>query len=262
MDCVADSGGERTYRAVVPVPSSAHGAWRVRVINFRDTYGLDPRTFGLPDATLTVTGTHRPRLRISQSPRPLPYPQRTVTLIVQASFDDTREPLVGQRVDIMWDIVTGCSSCSGTTDAKGRVMVTVTLTDSRSLLARMQIRAPGFYDWRPDYSFLTTSVVVQPVLVAAPAKGSVPKGTNVAVDGRAGAVAVQRWPSDPRVRVYLQRLVGRYWRTVGESTIRPNGRFTLVATPPRVGTNVYRVTVPPQQDFGSARSGTFTIRGT
>jgi hypothetical protein len=125
----------------------------------------------------------------------------------------------------------------------------------------MPLSAPSAYDWQPMYSVLSVTVVVQPVLVAAPAKGSVPSGTNVTVNGRAGAVAVQRWPDSPRVRVYLQRLMGRHWRTVNEGTIRPNGRFALVATPPG-GSNLYRVTMPPQQDFGSARSGTFTIRGT
>ena len=59
----------------------------------------------------------------------------------------------------------------------------------------------------------------------------------------------------------LQRLVGKHWRTVSEGAIRPNGRFTLVATPPK-GRNLYRVGMPTQQTFGSATSRTFVIRGT
>jgi hypothetical protein len=185
-------------------------------------------------------------------------------VVVQATYDDTRTPVTTRWIGVTDDagLVSGCGRCAGNTDTQGRVVRGLTLGDFRSVTAYMPLSAPSAYDWQPMYAQLSVTVVVQPVLSAGPAKGSVPKGTYVTVDGRAGAVAVQRWPSDPRVRVYLQRLVGRHWRTVGESTIRPNGRFTLVATPPRVGTNVYRVTVPPQQDFGSARSGTFTIRGT
>jgi 5-hydroxyisourate hydrolase-like protein (transthyretin family) len=63
------------------------------------------------------------------------------------------------------------------------------------------------------------------------------------------------------MKVGLQRLVGRHWRTVSEGTIRRNGRFTLVATPPK-GRNLYRVAFPTQQTFASATSRTFTIRGT
>jgi hypothetical protein len=155
----------------------------------------------------------------------------------------------------------GCDNCSGTTDAKGRLVRAVTLTDSRQLLAQMPIGIVGPYDWSPDYSFLYAYVVVQPALSAAPAKSSVRHGTNVDVGGRAVAVGVPYWPLRPRTRVGLQRLVGRHWRTVSEGTIRQNGRFTLVATPPR-GRNLYRAAFPKQQTFVSATSRTFVIRGT
>jgi hypothetical protein len=48
---------------------------------------------------------------------------------------------------------------------------------------------------------------------------------------------------------------------LADGTIRRNGRFTLVATPPK-GRNHYRVGFPTQQTFASATSRTFTIRGT
>jgi hypothetical protein len=259
--CVSDSGGVRTYRAVVPVPSSAHGSWRVAGVSF-GIYGdyLDPRDMGLPDATLAVTGTHRPRLRLTLTPQPLPYPRRKVTLTIQASFDDTRAPIAWQFIEVMQDSDAGCPGCSGTTDSKGRLVRTLTLTDDRWLLASLSIKAPGFDDWWPTYSIVYGLVVVQPVLWAAPAKNSARHGTNVSVNGRAGAVAVENWPDRPRIKVYLQRLVGRHWRTVSEGKIRPNGRFTLVATPPK-GRNLYRVTMPDQQTFGSAKSNAFAIAG-
>ena len=76
LSCVGDSGGVRTYQAVVPVPSTADGPWRV-VPSPRQRLLGDPRTFGLPDAALTVRGTHRPRLRVSVAPEPLVYPVAT-----------------------------------------------------------------------------------------------------------------------------------------------------------------------------------------
>jgi hypothetical protein len=83
---------------------------------------------------------------------------------------------------------------------------------------------------------------------------------NVHVTGRAVTVGAQYWNVKPRVVVGLQRRVGKHWRTVSESTVRPNGRFTLLATPPK-GPNLYRVGLPAQQTFGAATSRTFTIRG-
>jgi hypothetical protein len=81
------------------------------------------------------------------------------------------------------------------------------------------------------------------------------------VNGRAAAVSIQAWYYSPRITVDLQRLVGRHWRTVSGGTIRPNGRFTLVATPPK-GRNSYRVSLPAQQNLAAATSRSFVIRGT
>jgi hypothetical protein len=42
-----------------------------------------------------VTGTHRPRLRFSVFPLPLPYPQKRATSRAVVTFDDTRAPVAG-----------------------------------------------------------------------------------------------------------------------------------------------------------------------
>jgi hypothetical protein len=262
--CVSDTGGVRTRRADILVPSTADGPWRVVEIDFGNAYDVDPRNAGLPDATLVVTGTHRPRLRISVRPQPLVYPARDIRVVVQATYDDTREPVTTRWIGITDDggTVGGCGQCTGNTDANGRVVRRLTLTSSRLVIAYMPLKG-GFraYDAVPIHAELATKVVVQPALSAAPVKSSVRHGTNVSVNGRAVAVTVQNWGFQPRIKVYLQRLVGRHWRTVNEGTIRPSGRFTLVATPPK-GRNLYRVTMPDQQTLGSAKSGTFGIRGT
>jgi hypothetical protein len=263
LSCVTDNGGVRTYKAIVPVPSTADGRWRVDNVVFGNTYYLDPRTFGLPDAALAVTGTHRPRLRISVAPQPLPYWAHDVTVTVRASFDDTRAPVTTRWISVTDDggSLGPCGECRGNTDAHGRIIRRLTLSTQRMVIADMPLSAAGFYDAWPSYSATFAVVVAEPEVSASPAKSRVPHGTNVGVEGRAVSSAVQVWYFTPRIVVNLQRLVGRHWRTVSKSTIRPNGRFTLPATPPK-GRNLYRVSLPAQQELAASTSGTFLIRGT
>jgi hypothetical protein len=257
MGCVAVDGNVHTLRAVVYVPSSAHGSWRLSCVVLRPTC-YDPSTAGLPDATLRVAGTHRPRLRLTATPQPLPYPQRTVTLSARASYDDTNEPLVGQLVNL--DAVRG-GGWIGRTDRTGRFSHAVTLGDTRAARADLPMGAPRFDEWKTEYAAVGRVVVVRPAVLAKPAKDVVRHGTNVSIEGHAKAVAVPSWGFRPRVKVYLQRVVGRRWRTVSEAEVRPSGRFTLLATPPK-GLNTYRVSMPPQHDLAAATSTRFTIRGT
>jgi hypothetical protein len=262
MFCVSANGDERTYWAVIAVPSTADGPWRVTSVVFANySYTLDPRTFGLPDATLAVTGTHRPRLRVSVRPQPLPYPARDINVTVQATYDDTGAPVTTRWIGITDDggQVGGCGLCAGNTDSNGRVTRRFTLTGLPLMIAWMPLSASGYED-TPAYSALGVPVVVQPALTATPATDSVRHGASVDVNGRAFAAVVQNWPFKPRITVGLQRLVGKHWRTVSEGTIRPGGRFTLLATPPK-GHNLYRVGLQ-QQHFAPAHSRTFAIRGT
>jgi hypothetical protein len=262
LTCVTDTDGVRTYRSVVPVPSTADGPWRLDAVVFGNDY-YDPRSFDLPDATLVVTGTHRPRLRISVAPRPLTYPSRDVTVTVQASYDDTREPVTTRWISVTDDggSLGPCGECPGNTDARGRLVQRLTLTDSRAVIADMPISRGGFYDAWPSYSTAFTPVLVRPEISAAPASRVVPHGTTTPVDGHAVASALQAWYYTPSVGVDLQRLVGRHWRTVSHGVVRSNGRFTLLATPPK-GANVYRVSLPAQQNLAAATSRPFLIRGT
>jgi hypothetical protein len=257
MHCVAVTADAHTLRAVVHVPSSAHGSWRVSCVMLVPTC-YDPRTAGLPDATLAVTGTHRPRLRLTLAPQPLPHPQRTVTATVRASYDDTDAPVVGRLVGV--NAVRGGGSL-GRTDRHGRFVHAVTLGDARYARAYLPIGAARFADWITEYAGVGRIVVVRPAVLAQPAKNVVRQRTNVSVEGHAKAVGVPSWALTPRAKVYLQRVVGRRWRTVSEAEVRPSGRFTLIATPPK-GLNTYRVSMPPQHALAAATSARFTIRGT
>jgi hypothetical protein len=264
LSCVSDNGGVRTYKATVPVPSTADGPWRVDAVAFGNDFH-DPRSFDLPDATLDVTGTHRPRLRIAVAPRPLVYPSKDVTVTVQASYDDTREPIITRWISVTDDggSLTGCGECPGNTDTSGRLVRRLTLTDSRSLIADMPMSTPGFGDFWASYSTLSAPVLVQPVLSAAASAASVRHGTTTSVDGHAVASALPYWwyYASPSIEIDLQRLVGRHWRTVSRGVVRSNGRFTLLATPPE-GRNYYRVSLPAQENLAATTSRTFVIRGT
>jgi hypothetical protein len=268
LSCVSDSDGVRTYRAVVPVTSTAHGSWRFSYVSLAGApYDLEPETSGLPAPGLTVTGSHRPLLRFALTPQPLPYPGRAVTLTVRATFDDTGAPVVGQFISVAYDTTTACSGCSGSTDAGGRLVRKVTVPGHAQLLAHTPVD-PSRPD-SPDYSSISKMMTVQPALVASPARSSTRHGTDVAVNGRAFLVGIQDWAFKPRAQVVLQRLVGRHWRTVDwdNGGVRPTGRFTLVATPPK-GRNYYRVSMPaqqnaePLQNYAGATSRIFVIRGT
>jgi hypothetical protein len=153
-----------------------------------------------------------------------------------------------------------CAGCVGTTDAHGRFVHRLTPVGLRDAWASLPIDTPGWVDLPPLYSSLHHAVVVRPALFAAPAVGAVRHGTTTRVDGRALAVATT-WDVRPRVRVALQRLVGRHWRTVGAGVVRPSGRFTLLVTPPE-GLTTYRVTMPALRDLAAATSRPFVLRGT
>jgi hypothetical protein len=115
-------------------------------------------------------------------------------------------------------------------------------------------------DQRLSYAFARRVPVLGTVLSATPSRTSVPDGTTTAVNGRALAL-VRSWSFSSRLRVVLQRLVGRHWRSVSEGTVRSNGRFTLYASPPE-GRNYYRAALPAQQYLAGSTSKTFVIRGT
>jgi hypothetical protein len=94
------------------------------------------------------------------------------------------------------------------------------------------------------------------IVAAAPSKTSVPVSTVVPVNGSV-AGAPQSCP------VLLQRLYGRtVWRPVSKSTVRLSGRFTVLAQPPNLGSNTYRVYFPTCYRYQAGYSRTFVIRGT
>jgi hypothetical protein len=241
--------GSGTYQGVVPVPSTATGTWRVSEV--RDAFMLemdyftrDPRQDGVPDALLTVHGTHLPRLRLSVQPPILPYPQTKYT--VTALFTtDTGAPLAGRRIGFDELPTEACKlgNRGVPTDARGRAFHAITWEGRWGVCVWAPLpNAPDY----PGTGFASGLVGGRYAvkLGAAPASTSVKRGTSVPVNGNVVAV---RPPAGTHVR--LQRLVDRTWRNVNIANVHLSGRFHLVATPPDRGRNTYRVWFPSRGPF-------------
>jgi hypothetical protein len=261
----AGTGSSGTFSGTVRVPSSAHGDWRVGFVGWPAPFGaaIDVRSAGVPDATLSVTGTHRPRMRYSVSPQPLPYPQTRATVRVLISFDDTRTPVAGLPVGFGLD-----NSCAE------RIGPDVTVRTDPHGVATRSIRVFGLYGscaWAPfpgSTAFLSFPgwataggrLRLGTVTSASPSRTSARRRSPVAVTGKATAIVVPL-AANGAAAVALQRRVGRDWRTVGGGVLRANGHFTLTANPPR-GRSLYRVRLENSYWYASSTSRTFTITGT
>jgi hypothetical protein len=253
-----------THQAVISVPSSADGPWRVAAVEFGlNGSVIDPRDSGVADATLAVTGTHRPRMRFAISPRPLPYPRHDVSVKVQLTYDDTREPIASHWVFFGADSACGeYGPNSGIrTNAQGFAVWRVTVPGPEALCASMDLPRPRPGVSLGEYAGYGASAVVGTALTAVPSRTLVHQRTKTAVNGRALAIGSPFAHSSPYARVVLQRLVGRHWRNVSEAKVRSSGRFTLYASPP-LGRNHYRAAFPTQFSLGASTTRPFVIRGT
>jgi len=260
--------GSGTYQGVVPVPSTATGGWRVSAISEpfsadRNVIARDPRQDGVPDALLTVHGTHLPRLRLSVQPQILPYPQTQYT--VTATFTtDTGAPLAGRRIGFDERATDGCFVGDGgaRTDANGRAFHTVTaaLTSSVCVWAPLPV-GPLYYGTAFASGDIAPRYGVK--LAAAPAGTSVKRGASVLVNGNVAAVGTTPLRAAAAgTHVRLQWLFGRTWRNVNLAYVTTSGRFHLVAAPPDRGRNIYRVWFPSQGGYVGTITRNFTVTTT
>jgi hypothetical protein len=260
--------GSGTYQGVVPVPSTATGGWRVSAISEpfsadRNVIARDPRQDGVPDALLTVHGTHLPRLRLSVQPQILPYPQTQYT--VTATFTtDTGAPLAGRPIRFSERPTDDCNLGNGgvPTDANGRAFHTLSWAAASSVCVWAGLPVgPMYYgtafaggDIAPRYGVK---------LAAAPAGTSVKRGASVLVNGNVAAVGTTPLRAAAAgTHVRLQWLFGRTWRNVNLAYVTTSGRFHLVATPPDPGRNIYRVWFPSQGRYVGTITRNLTITTT
>lgn len=266
-----------TWQATLPIPSTYDGTWEITnvcvVDNADNETNVDPRQQGIT-RTFTVNGTDQPLLSALRFfPNPVARGQ-AVTVSGLLTDAETGQGIADTKIGVGQD--EGCgpdvtigsgvttsptgqwSDAFGVPDATGNGFICATLT------------APEGLDL--DGSTTPTDGVIAgqvlghlrvrtQFLSARSASSSVRHGTNVSVTGAV-------WPEALFARVILQRLVSGTWRDVNQAPLRDSGRYTLVATPPRIGINTYRVHTPSSgcRDgvcrFVGSTSPTFVIRGT
>lgn len=237
---------------------------RTTSVSARDVHGnftaVDPRTVVL-NPSVRVTSSRRPVLALAIAPDPATVGD-TLTRTVTVTDPATGRAWPG--VPVMFAHNETCQADippgrAGVTDAAGRISATLApghLWDARHCAWIDGDDVPG---QRPTtIAPAVATATFRWALQAWPLTDSVPAGENVAVFGHLQPLTADDLP------VHLQR---RYpdgvWRTVNRGTTTDDSQtFSILATPPGVGTYSYRVLAPAREHRVAATSPVFTIRGT
>ncbi|MFI5734440.1 hypothetical protein ACIA49_30265 [Kribbella sp. NPDC051587] len=244
---------EGMWRGDVNVPSYADGTFALvgfQPGNFagnRDNPSPDP-TPPPVERTLTVQGSHQPRITGTTNPAVAPAgkPYTTTWRVLDSQ---TGKPY-GTRLKVGLGTAEWTCGWRGTpalTDTNGALVVKYNGNEEISCL-----NIPG----TPTSRYALNVFPKRPRSVSAtPAKASAPVGTFVNVNGSATIAS--------GCAVWLQRLYGAtQWRNVNSATVRASGRFTLIATPAYKGKIPYRALVPACGYGAAASSKPFSIVGT
>lgn len=219
---------------------------------------VDPRTI-VDTPSLQVSSSHRPSLRITFTPEPLPAGKPFVE-IVTVLDTTTGKPWPNLSIRLSDD--NGCVEPGGVvvarTGTNGVYRRTLPWSQRQWLHCAW---VPGLN--QPIVAFPPTWIAhdvrfartERYRVYATAAATSVKAGTNVNVTGSVSPVRAGKL-------VFLQRYIsGRTWRSVGSAPIRASGRYTLVATPPGKATYQYRVYAPGDDRAVGSLSATVRITG-
>jgi hypothetical protein len=250
LDLTSGTAQDGIWTATLLVPSTYEGTWQVSwlVAEGRDGAaggGLyaDPRTLGIT-RTLTVSATHQPSLSFGFAPAVVVGSGGPVAVKGRAVDADTGAPIAGLQLTLGSGRSENCGafgyggSAWTVTDARGYYAFRGRRPDEGyfCVISPLPQRRTALNQYRnTTLLFRTGSPTIRPVLSAAADRSTVRAGATVAIRGRAAPTA-----SMAGRQIVLQRLVGRHWRKVGSSYVRPSGRYTLYATPPTRGVHRYR----------------------
>jgi hypothetical protein len=244
-----------TWTGSLNVASTANGTFKVTGV-MTGPYGapsggmpFDPTPYPTGQ-TITVTGTHQPKVTASVTPKIVPI-GKPYSIRWAVTDAQTGKPY-GTRLTVGLGVDTPCAEGGSPlyrTDTNGIVIKSYLATDAGALNC---LQIPGKPYLISGQAFF---VFRQVAVSAVPSRTSAPVGTIVGVNG-----SVSGAPSSCPVN--LQRLYGAtQWRTVGTAKVRDSGRFTLSAQPAYRGQIPYRVSFPVCPNFAAALSRTFSIRG-
>ena len=261
---VARTGGadpaHGTWAGTLAVPSTANGTWRVdRVSSYlfgtADPNNIpietDPRSVGLPDSVLTVAGSHRPVVTLTQTPVvPLPRPHGAITvrLTATARWSDTGRPIAGLAVT--FDADSNCLESVGRPNLVTNTLGVVTSKVLSQSVFCLTTPLPGTPSDQLHFSYYQRLVGLPLAAVRVATRlssSAIRLGSPAAATGTVAGLYASL--SSNRPRVLLQKLIGRTWRTVNSTTVRVSGRYSLALRPGTVGTAVYRVYLPTQRPY-------------
>lgn len=238
------------------------GVWRPQAISTPELTVDDGVGHDVPASPAGLTslaafhlrGSDWPVVRIVPAPNPPPW--HAFTARVTASLSQTGRRAVGLPIAMSNAFMCGEVFTDSSSDPVTRVPsgggFPISSWRASDWCAAYGIDAAGQAAGRAFGSRFTP---IAARVRAAPASTLVRRGTDVRVTGR-------YWPQNAAT-VVLQRLVGRTWHTVGQNFSRSSGRFAFTATPPRLGSNTYRVSVPDLvgERVRRGSSPSFVIRG-
>ncbi|WP_427887228.1 hypothetical protein ACQHIV_30085 [Kribbella sp. GL6] len=247
-----------TWTGSLLVPSTANGTFKVSAVM---TGPYNPGSGNMTDPTpysgqtITVTGTHQPKITATVSPKLVP---RNAPYTIRWAVTDaqTGKPY-GSRLRVAlqndnWCVESFGPGYTNLTDVNGVVTKSYPGSLGDYLNCLLLPGDPAPIGW---LSFFVARPVTKPTVTAVPSRTSAPVGTIVPVNGSVHTVA-------SGCKVYLQRLYGAtQWRTVSTGQVRSSGRYTVNAQPAYKGSIAYRSYVPACNSI-AAFSKAFYIRGT
>ncbi|HEY3556378.1 MAG TPA: hypothetical protein VGL05_02885 [Kribbella sp.] len=247
-----------TWSGPLLVPSTANGTFKVTSVMTGPYFPgsgsmTDPTPY--PGQTLTVTGTHQPKITASVNPKRVPY-GKPYSITWAVTDAQTGKPYGSRlRVELAFDNI--CVEYIGPgythlTDVNGLVTQSHPAAEAEGVNCLL---LPGNPASNGGLGLSIARPIIKPTVYAVPSKTSAPVGTIVAVNGSVHTVAAG-------CRVYLQRLYGAtQWRSVSIGQVRTSGRYTVYAQPAYRGLIPYRTYVPACGSI-AAFSKTFYVRGT
>jgi hypothetical protein len=247
-----------TWSGALQVPSTANGTFKVTGVETGPFFpGSGSMTDPTPYAgqTLTVTGTHQPRITASVTPKLVPY-GKPYSIKWAVTDAQTGKPY-GSRVRVVLGFDNVCAEYMGPdytnlTDVNGVVTQAHPASDAEGVNCLL---LPGNPSSNGGLGLFVARPVAKPTVTAVPSRTSAPVGTIVPVNGAVHTVRAG-------CKVYLQRLYGAsQWRNVSTGQVRTSGRYTVNAQPAYKGSIPYRSYVPACSSI-AAVSKAFYIRGT
>ncbi|TDX08824.1 hypothetical protein [Kribbella sp. VKM Ac-2566] len=240
----------------VHIPSTANGTYKVYGVSYGPYFtwqagGMLPDPTPVDGPTLTITGTHQPKVTAKVTPAVVPFgPNYTITWAIT---DRTTGKPYGTRVRALLGVDNQCAE-----EAGGANVLTTTgglVSYSYPSSAGESINCLRIKSTPLDITGLGLAVIRPGVVSAVPSKTSATVGTIVPVNGSVLGPAAF-------CPVLLQRLYGAsQWRGVSTAKTRQSGRYTVSAQPAYKGLIPYRVYFPKCGRYLVGVSRVFYIRG-